>query len=333
VARVLLIFNPVAARTDARAVRAATRAFVRGGWDVEVVGTTRPGHAGDLAREGLADGATAVAVYGGDGTVLQAASGLAGTGVPLAILPGGTGNQLARNLGIPRDPAAAVRVMLAGAHRAVDIGRWTPDRGPAQVFGVACGAGYDAEIMVSTTRGMKRWLKTGAYLLQSLRSLRHLIPMPYRVTVDGVVTEGEAATVLVANCARIFPPYFPLRPSVRLDDGLLDVVALTADGLLEALRVLRQLARDRPDPRKVRHIQGRVIRLETTPPRAAQHDGEDGGVTPFTAEVLPGALEVFTPAGPVADRARDAEHRAARYDQDDAAHAEQRHLARAREAP
>lgn len=294
--RVLLIFNPAAARTDSRAVRAVTRVYNDAGWEVDVVGTTRPHHAGELAREGVADGARAIAVYGGDGTVLQAAQGLMDSDVPLAILPGGTGNQLARNLGIPRAPARAARLLLAGHTRRIDVGRWTPGAGAARLFGVACGAGYDAEIMIATTRGMKRWLKTGAYLLQSLRSLRHLRPQPYRVTVDGVVSEGEAATVLIANCARIFPPYFPLRPTVRLDDGLLDVLALSADGLWQGLKVLRQLARNRPDPRHVRHLQGRVIRLETTPARAAQHDGEDGGRTPFTAEVLPGALRVFAPA-------------------------------------
>ena len=137
---------------------------------------------------------------------------------------------MARNLRIPTNPTAAAQLLLGGISRAIDLGRWTPDGGVSRTFGVACGAGYDAAIMNSTTRGMKRWLKTGAYLMQSLRNLKHLRPVPYRAIVDGVNLEGEAATILIANCARLFPPYFPIRPTVVLDDGMLDLVAVRADG-------------------------------------------------------------------------------------------------------
>ena len=295
-ARLWLVFNPVAARHDPRAMRAATRVFLRAGWDVEVVGTTRPGEAGDLARAGVDEGAEAVAVYGGDGTVLQAAAGLVDREIPMVLLPGGTGNQLARNLRIPTNPTAAAQLLLGGISRAIDLGRWTPDGGVSRTFGVACGAGYDAAIMNSTTRGMKRWLKTGAYLMQSLRNLKHLRPVPYRAIVDGVNLEGEAATILIANCARLFPPYFPIRPTVVPDDGMLDLVAVRADGLWSGLAAVRDLARARPDPGRIRHVQGRHLRVEMMPPGPTQHDGENGGVTPFTAEVLPGALRLFVPA-------------------------------------
>ena len=294
-ARVWMIFNPVASRHNPRAMRECTAVFTRAGWEVEVVGTTRPDHAGELTKSAVAEGADVVAVYGGDGTVLQAAGGVMDPRVPMALLPGGTGNQLARNLGIPFNPVQAAQLMLDGASRAIDIGRWTPDGGTARPFGVACGAGYDAAIMNSTTRALKRWLKTGAYLLQTVRSLKHLTPMPYRVTVDGRMYEGDAATVLIANCARMFPPYFPLRPNIALDDGLLDMLALKADGLLDGLRVVRSMKRNAVDPAKVLHVQGRHIRVEMDPVRPAQYDGENGGVTPFTAEVLPGALTLFVP--------------------------------------
>src|SRR3970282_191787 len=99
--RVLLITNPAAARCDPDVVRVVCSVLERAGWEVDVVGTTRPGHAGELAAGAVRDGVDVVAVYGGDGTTMQAVQGVIGTEVPLALIPGGTGNLLAGNLRVP----------------------------------------------------------------------------------------------------------------------------------------------------------------------------------------------------------------------------------------
>jgi diacylglycerol kinase family enzyme len=156
-ARVLLIVNPAAARTNPEVARTVSVVLEREGWDVDVVGTTRSGHAMELAREGVRDGVDVVAVYGGDGTTMQAVQGVMGTDVPVALIPGGTGNLLAGNLRVPRDPARAAMLVVNGMPRAVDLGQVDRPDGP-RFFAVACGAGFDAELMgTTTTEAKRRW--------------------------------------------------------------------------------------------------------------------------------------------------------------------------------
>ncbi|HXJ30950.1 MAG TPA: acylglycerol kinase family protein, partial [Gemmatimonadales bacterium] len=110
--RVLLISNPVAARTDVRAIAAVRDVLQGGGWTVELAVTTMAGDARRLAQRGRDEGFDAVLSYGGDGTAMQIAGALAGTGIPLGLLPGGTGNVLAGNLRLPRQPVAAAHAIL-----------------------------------------------------------------------------------------------------------------------------------------------------------------------------------------------------------------------------
>ena len=293
-ARVRIIFNPAAARTHPRSLEVASSILSGAGWEVEIVGTTHPDEAGKLAREGVDAGADVVAVNGGDGTIAQAIGGILGRDVPLAILPGGTGNQLARNLGIPWAPDRAARVIIHGCHRRIDVGEWrSGDTGAC--FAVACGAGFDAQIVRATTSVLKRRLKMTAYVTQGVVLAMSLQPTTFRLIVDGEVTKIDAATVLVANCARIIPPYRPLRAGISTDDGLLDVVTLNAAGLRESLSLWYTLACLREDPRRIRHLRGSEIRVESHTPVDVQRDGEVAGTTPFTARVLPGALEVLVP--------------------------------------
>ena len=295
-ARALLIFNPVAARANPRVVRTVTEVLGAEGWDVEVVGTTRPEDAGRLAREGVDAGVDTVAVYGGDGTTMQAVRGIVGTGVTLGLVPGGTGNLLARNLRLPLDPARAARAMTRGVPRPVDLGRLARPDGD-QFFAVAAGAGFDAQVMGETTSYAKRRWKLAAYLGTAWQIiLRDLVSVSCRVTVDGHVLDGEAATVLVLNCPELFPPFLPVWHDVRPDDGVFDVLVLRAGSMLEGLRMVWQLLVTKSDrDGAVLHARGRHVTVETDPPRPVQFDGELGGETPFTAELLPGALKVLVP--------------------------------------
>ena len=110
--------------------------------------------------------------------------------------------------------------------------------------------------------------------------------------------EFEAASVLVANCREIIPPFLRLRDGISPDDGVLDVVVLNASGLLETITVLWQLLiRSVGDDRRVRHIPGRVVKVESSEPRPVQLDGEAVGITPFTADVTPGGIRIMLPDG------------------------------------
>ena len=295
-ARALLIANPVAARTDEATRRRVARMLERSGWKTEIAVTCAPGDASRLSREGAVAGVDVVAVFGGDGTTMQAAAPLVGTGVVLALIPGGTGNLLAGNLRIPSDPMRAARLIVTGRRRVIDLGRVELPDGP-HYFGVACGAGIDARIMGETATVDKRRWGIGAYMATTLRMLPDLRSTACTVTVDGQPLETPAATVLILNCGEIIPPLLRVRPEISPEDGVLDLVAIAADspwqGLRGLVRVLLNTAGDIRETPHVRYARGVRFTLDAAEPLPAQFDGEAVGRTPFTVEVVPGALNVM----------------------------------------
>lgn len=295
-ARALLIFNPVAARTDTRAVSSVMRVFTKEGWALDVAGTTQPGHAADLARQGVASGVDLVAVYGGDGTTMQAIKGIVGSDVPVGLIPGGTGNLLAGNLRLPRSPKRAARVAMQGAPRRIDLGRMDCRDGETY-FAVAAGTGVDAELMAVTTRAAKRRWGMGAYVARAWDLLvKRLKVVRHGITVDGERFEADAATVLVANCGMIIPPVLRLKQSIAFDDGLFDVVVLNAKNMAEGVDVmLRIITGLGHGGERVLFLRGQRVSVETSDPRPVQLDGEPYGETPFTAEIVPGAINVIVP--------------------------------------
>jgi YegS/Rv2252/BmrU family lipid kinase len=295
--RALVIMNPVAARTAEVAVQAVVRTLERGGWTVELRATGGPGDARRFAEEARNDRLDAVCVFGGDGTTMQAASALVGSDVALGVIPGGTGNLLAGNLRLPSDPVRTARALLRARAIPLDLGRMERDDG-THYFAVACGCGYDARIMAETSTADKHRWRIAAYIATTLRLMPELRSGHHLIRVDGVEFEAHAAMILVANCGEIIPPLIKLRPGIRPDDGLLDVVAVRADSFGDSVAAVWELLRqgDRPRPgRLVGYAQGREITVESTPGQPVQLDGEPGGRTPFTATVVPGAVRVLTP--------------------------------------
>ncbi|MDH4045069.1 MAG: diacylglycerol kinase family lipid kinase [Gemmatimonadota bacterium] len=294
-ARVMLITNPAAARTNPGIVRTVSDVLGREGWGVDVVDTTHAGHAAELAADGVRDGVDVIAVHGGDGTTMQAVKGMQGSDVPLGMIPGGTGNLLAGNLRIPRDPAKAALAIARERPRDIDLGSMARPDG-AHFFAVAAGAGFDAELMAGTTPAAKRRWKMAAYVARAWGTGGTVKSVPSRITVDDRVIECKAASVLVANCAEFIPPFVTFRKGVAIDDGLFDVVILTAEGLFESLGVVLEWITGDDSSTRVQYARGRMVRVEMEPSQAAQIDGEPAGRTPFTAELLPGALRVIAPA-------------------------------------
>ena len=293
--RALLIANPAAARTDARAVTAIRDTLRRGGWTVEVRATAQAGDARRFAREATEQGFDALVCYGGDGTAMEIAAGAADGGIPLGLVPGGTGNLLAGNLRLPRDAAAAARVILAGRTAAIDLGTVERPDG-THYFAVCSGTGFDARLMARTGAAEKRRWKMAAYVMHAFATLPDVTSPLHRVTVDGVAHELPAAMVLVANCGELVPPFLRLRDNVAPDDGWLDVLVLRADGALQSLSAFFELLRrPRNGARRLWFGRGRTVRVEVLegPPRPMQLDGEPAGDAPFEARLLPGALRVI----------------------------------------
>jgi YegS/Rv2252/BmrU family lipid kinase len=293
-ARALVIINPAAARTRAASVAAVAAAIRSGGWDAEVLATGGPGDARVLAEYGVQQGVDVVAVFGGDGTTMQAAAALVGTDVILGVIPGGTGNLLAGNLRIPAAPARAADVIVRGKPKRFDLGHMERPGG-SQYFAVACGAGYDARVMAGTASAMKHKWKFAAYVATTFRLLDELRISRHYITVDGVEYEAEAAMVLVANCGEVIPPFVRLRSGITPDDGMLDVIVLKASNVRESVRAIWHLLTERAEGEFIRYARGQEVRVVTEPVEPVQLDGEPGGVTPFTATIVPGAIRVMVP--------------------------------------
>jgi YegS/Rv2252/BmrU family lipid kinase len=294
-ARAVVITNPAAARTAPEAVNTVMQTFAQAGWHAELLATGGHGDARRIAADAVSQGVDVVAVFGGDGTTMQAASALVGTEVALGLIPGGTGNLLAGNLRIPVAPARAAKVLTTGRARVLDLGRIERADGP-HYFAVACGTGMDALVMGATPSAEKRRWGMAAYAATTIRLLLDVESVDHLITVDGVEYEARAAMVLVANCGEVIPPFVRLRNDITPDDGLLDVVVARADNIGQSIRAAWDLLRQgRGGEAFIGYARGREISIQTIPGRPMQLDGDVSGETPFTATVVPGAVRIMVP--------------------------------------
>src|SRR5947207_8998573 len=181
--RALVITNPFAARADGRAVTAILKILGRGGWNVDLRTIKAPGDARRIAEESLGEGFDVLVSHGGDGTAMQVAAAIAGSGIALGVVPGGTGNVLAGNLRLPRTARGTARALLRARAHAIDLGIVQRADG-AHYFAVGAGTGFDAALMAATgPRGKRRW-KLGAYVARAALTLPSVRSVPHRVTVD-----------------------------------------------------------------------------------------------------------------------------------------------------
>ncbi len=295
--RALLITNPFAARADARAVTAILKILGRGGWSVDLRTIKGPGDARRIAEESLGEGFDVLVSHGGDGTAMQVAAGIAGSGVALGVVPGGTGNVLAGNLSLPRTATGAARALLKARAHAIDLGIVQRSDG-AHYFAVVAGTGFDAQLMAGTGRQEKKRWKLGAYIARAALTLPTVKSAPHRVTVDDTAHEIRSAMLLVMNCGKLPPAFMNLRETLVPDDGWLDIVALDADGAFQSVQAVLEMLLRRNGTSKLKRVwwgRGRTVRVEVTEggPRPVQLDGEVTGTTPFEARLLPRALAVL----------------------------------------
>ena len=257
--------------------------------------TEHPGHAAELAVH-HGPHYDAVFVLGGDGTVMEVASALAGTNVRIGVLAAGTGNLLARALGIPLSVRRAVAALVDGDDLLIDLGRLDSGRR----FAIAAGVGIDAAMIAETPDWLKRRLGVLAYAIMGTRAAIRAISrrefVHARVTVDGTVHERDAAAVMIANFGAMLGDRILLGPGIRTDDGFLDGCIFSPRTVPDAIRIMWRLLRHdfRPDPCML-YCRGRTICVETTPPVPWQADGELMGTTPFNVVVEPQAVRLIVP--------------------------------------
>jgi diacylglycerol kinase family enzyme len=294
--RVTIIVNPTKVE-DMAVLRAGLSGLVTGlGWaEPTVVETTVEDPGFGQARAAVADGVDLVCALGGDGTVRTVAQVLAGTNTPMGLLPTGTGNLLARNLQLPLERLDhAVEVALTGFNRHIDIGWATVDPAPDQLerhpggtddtsgvpadnvraFLVMAGLGFDAAIMEGTSEELKARVGWPAYVAGGAKSLLRARFKTGLVIDDGEESTHRARTVVVGNCG-VLTGGITLMPDAEVDDGILDVVALTPRGIGGWAGVAAHvLTQRRKDHSRLERYRCRRALVTVEEPQRVQMDGD-----------------------------------------------------------
>ena len=312
--RAAIVFHPL--KTDIATLREAVESHeVAGGWAPSLWFETTEHDAGQgITKEAIEADVSVVLASGGDGTVRAVAESLRGSGVPLAVIPQGTGNLLARNLGAPlNDLGESVRAAFIGEDRAIDLGLVTiiqPDESEDEhVFLVLAGMGLDARAITATRSSLKKRVGWLAYVDAGMRTMIKDAPLQIHYSVDGAPAKSLTVfTVMIGNCG-LLPGGVLLIPDADIADGQLDVVALRPLGPFSWLRiwhklgfengVLRKTKTGRKvidlvnDTRSVTYMRARRYSLSVPHPEPIQLDGDDFGLAlAANGTVDPGSLVV-----------------------------------------
>jgi YegS/Rv2252/BmrU family lipid kinase len=292
VSRAAVVVNPTKIDDQVLFRRHVTTVMRRMGWAEPLwLETTIEDTGRGMVEMAVRSGVDVVFACGGDGTVRACVDGIVNTGVPLAVLPAGTGNLLVRNLALPMIGADAVVAGLTGRTRALDVGRIGD-----QHFVVMAGLGFDAAMMADAPEALKARVGWPAYIVSGVR---HLADRPMTVGLrldDGERLTRRASTVLIGNVGRL-QGGIPLMPDARPDDGVLDVVVIAPRHVADWVRVgASVLARRRGGDRRVERFRARRVEIRTVEDQPVQLDGDPAGSSSrVVAEVQPGALLVRVP--------------------------------------
>ncbi len=306
--KTLIIQNPSSGvRTLSDELSRVPEVLAVQGWEVAAIKTTRGrSDATTYAREAAAEGYDVVLVAGGDGTIAEAIDGLVGTETALAILPGGTGNVMARQLNLPVPGAfqgnallQAARLNMKGQIRAVDVGRMSFPSGSALSRHFLCwgGVGFDAEFnqQFNRDRDLKRRLGLGAMAVAMYYTLRDFAGTGAMVRVDGKVV-SRRLLMLSASNIQIYGIVFKMTPEALLDDGLLDIVCFQGSRPIRMIAHLSEILVNQHvrDP-QVDIFQAQRVEVVTTRPLPVHVDGDYIGETPVVIDVVPRALKLVVP--------------------------------------
>ncbi len=287
--RLAIIYNPVAGRGRARRFRPQLERLLTG-VDYQLMETTGPGHATQLATAAVESGFPVVVAAGGDGTMGEVVDGIAGTGTALGLIPLGTGNDLARTLGIPLKPGPATRGLPGAARVRIDLGQERESH-----FAILTGLGFPATVMHHVNTHRSPLGGPAAIALSVYRTVRDLEPFPLELEIDDWTWSGISTGLFVLN-TRYTGGGLMIAPDADAADGLLNVVIMKRVSRLDVCTIL---------PRAYRggHVGhpgldfavGRRIVARTTSAVRKIFDGNVFGSPSLEVSVLPGALEVLVP--------------------------------------
>lgn len=296
--RAVIIFNPAAGARRRSHLAKTLDALKRLGVSYEIVETEKPGDAENIAKQAgqsvNEDRPDLIVAAGGDGTIHEVVNGLADTGLPLAIIPLGTANVLAREINLEHSPKAVARTIAHGKPKTIHLGK-IEGRGEIadRRFILMAGIGFDAEAVNRINLGLKSVIGRGAYGVSALEEFvlgRH---RAFKVTADG---ETHLASWLVVGNARYYAGGFSVTPDARLTDASLDVCLFQGTGRLDTARfVLSSMAGLHGHLKDVKFIRTQRLIVEGPPDSVVQVDGDIVGHLPATISSDGGKIELIYP--------------------------------------
>jgi YegS/Rv2252/BmrU family lipid kinase len=261
-------------------------------WEASI--THQAGDAIQFAKAAVKEGIDALAVYGGDGTLREAISGLIGSEIPLVILPGGSANVMATELGIPSDLKEACTLLSHGSleTKTIDVGQFDK-----RYFIVGISLGFEADVVKGADRETKNKIGIFAYLLSAVAALKKTKRTVYHLKIDGQEHEVQGLTCIITNTGNLGFSNISFDKHIDVSDGLLDVIVVRKVNLsLFKLMVVTLLKRERPDNLElVEHWQGKDISVSSSPKQTVQCDGEILKKIPLHIKIIPGAIKVLVP--------------------------------------
>lgn len=285
--RIAVILNPAARGERARRLQARIAALAEG---AVLFSTSRSGEAESLARSAVKDGFQIIVAAGGDGTVNEVVNGIAGTDATLGLLPLGTMNVFATELGLPANDLERCWQLIAGKQtRRVDL-----PSANGKHFVQLAGVGFDAQVVKETSRAFKRSFGPLSYVV-SAAQIAARQPPRLRIESENAITE-EGSFVLVGN-GRLYGGPFPFFKQAVIDDGLLDVVIFKRLNYIEIVRYLQDVIfSSQITSPEVEYIQTKSLRVTSDTPVPVEIDGELIGTCPVEFNIRNRALRVFAPA-------------------------------------
>ena len=258
-------------------------------WDVSVFETDGRNRGTELARKAVAEGYQLVVACGGDGTINEIIQALTGTDVALGVIPAGTANVFAREMGIPLDPVEAVKAMAHGQPRYLDVGL-----SDGHYFLLWAGIGFDAQVLLNIKPKTKRRYGIPAFVVTTLLTVFKFEGTRVDLVVDDKKLSRRVLLVVVSNIKRY--AVFELSRVAEPDDGLFEVLVFQGSGTITKLRHLLSLSlrRHHTSP-KVESYRASSVALHSERPLPVQTDGDVIGKTPMRIQMVPRALKVILP--------------------------------------
>ncbi len=287
-----VIVNPAAGQ-DRPFLKVMNTLFKEAGLDYELLVTHKRGDATRHAARAVEEGVSMVAVYGGDGTVIETALGLTGSQVPMAILPGGTANMMSKAFNISQNFNEACALMVG---EQVNIQQVNMGMINGQAFFQLAGIGLEAKMVEGADRAAKDRLGMLAYGLSGLQALSDAKVSHYHLELDGQAVDVDGVTCIIALVENL--GMSSLRRALEVDShpGKLDVIVLQRADLTSFIAMLPALVTGSPpNHESIQHWHACEVKVTADPPQSVQADGELLGDTPVSASIVPRAVNIIVP--------------------------------------